>query len=329
MKKIKTFSIKRWNRLVEKRYPILYNDLNNMGKLRLILGVGRSGTSWLAKSLSYTETPIRYVHEAYPHVRTKYLTNNEGDPLAMPFTNTLADNHPFLLINKMLCSDYFTSKFFLKGYYERKMPRSNRDFQVVIHKEVHALLASKALLDKLSCPVVFITRNPVYVIDSLLSYKDISTPIWRNEQKFIKNEAFLFNYFNDNKHEILRALKAFPDDGIKRKNVIIGKSLTVAVINSYLKSLGKSYNNAKHVKYENLCYNTYDLIQQLADFFSISFGQSALNSLTNTLTDDGTGNHTSIQKNSFNQPHREFKVLSYQENQEVVNVLNACGLYEY
>lgn len=328
MKKIRTTSINRWNKLIKKRYPDLYNDQGNSEKLRLILGVGRSGTSWLGKTLSHTETPIRYVHEAYPHMRTKFITNTKGDPQALPFMHTLTEKHPYLAINKMLCSNYLAYDFFLDGYMNRKLPRSDENFQVVIHKIVHGLLASKALLSSLSCPTVIVTRNPIYVIDSLLAYQDISTPIWRKEQELMHNDTFLNLYFPDNKNKILHYLNKYPDNGSSRRKVIIGKSLSVALLNSFLKQLGEQYPYTCTVSYEELCKKPSVVFSEIADFFNLKFHEESKHFLNSTMEMDDSNNHNSIFRDTKKQIGRPYKSLSINESETIEHVLNDCGLFK-
>lgn len=329
MKKIKISDKKKWATKFKKRHSDIYDEIGSINKLRLILGVGRSGTTWLGNVLASSETPLRYVQEAFPHMRTKYIAEKTNDPLALPYIKNLSANHPFIIINKALSSKSLNENFFLEDYYKRKMPRADKNYDVVIHKEVHALLAAEGFINSLNCPVITISRNPVYVIDSLMAYQDLTSPIWRNEQKYIKDDVFLDEFFPFNKQEIKHCIDSYPDDGRTYLNVIVGKAITVAVINKYLQSLAERYHTVKHVTYEDLCTNTENIFAELANFFSISFKETAQQFLKSTQEGNEINIHSSIFKDTKEQANRVFKSITTKEEKIIKDVLNRCRLYEY
>ncbi len=320
-------SIKKWHREFKRVHPEMYNYEGDPQKLRLILGPGRSGTSWLARTLEHTETPIRYVHEVLPHLHPKYLASKRFDKTAIECHELLNDVHPLVRIYKITTYPDIKHSLFISDYFEKKIGRNDSNFEFVLHKEVHALLATEGLINNLKCPIVLITRNPIYVVDSLLTYKDVSVPLWRNESKYITNSIFLGRFFLDNKDKIIKNITKYPDDGVNRTNVIIAKTLTIAVINRMLQRLAEKYNNVKHIYYEDLIQDPIKLFAETAEFLNLDFKEQAKAYLKKTLkAKDEEFDHTSIYRDTRRQLNRPFKGI-YEDEVEIVNaVLKECDL---
>jgi len=216
---------------------------------------------------------------------------------------------------------------FLPNYYERKIRRNDSNFEFVLHKEVHALLATEGLIKALKCPIVLITRNPIYVLDSLLTYKDISVPLWRNEAKYITQSNFLSRFFPDKKGEIIENITKYPDDGVNRTSVIVAKTLTIAIINRMLQTLADKYNNVKHIYYEDLILDPITLFSESAKFFNLDFNEKAKAYLKKTLkAKDEEFDHTSIYRNTCKQRNRPFIGIYEDEVELVSGVLKECDL---
>ncbi len=64
----------RWERRFKKRHPGLAQCPSDRSRLRLVLGLGRSGTTWLSRLLAATPTPLRFFSEPLPHFVPPILT---------------------------------------------------------------------------------------------------------------------------------------------------------------------------------------------------------------------------------------------------------------
>ena len=133
-------------------------------RLRLILGVGRSGTTWTARVLGQTCTPTRLIQEPLFWMRPRLHLAAGYDHTAIPMASRLASQHRLLAAYRELTAD--TNVILRAGV--RQLDRNDDDWQVCIVKEVHALLASEAIVHAFGLPTVLVVRDPVATADSIL-----------------------------------------------------------------------------------------------------------------------------------------------------------------
>ena len=316
-----------WHRDFARAHAELYHCAGDAAKLRLILGVGRGGTSWLARALAATETPIRYVHEVLPHLSPRYCSSRDLDPTAADYLRALDDEHSLVRIYRMTTCPSLPENLFVPGYYPRKIRRDDTRFELVLHKEVHALLATEGLVGNLGCPTVVVTRNPVYVVDSLFAYQDIAVPIWRHEFGYVQKPDFLERFAPGKSNYILRAMQRFRDDGADRTSVIVGKALTVGVINRMFEAIALGCGSMMHVAYEDLVVAPVERIAGIAQFLGLAFGTAARQALSETLhAADAAFDPMSIRRDTQGQLRRPFRSLSSEEGKLTADVLSGCGL---
>jgi len=302
----------KWHKRFDRIHNIGSEPEYQTDKLRLILGNGRSGTSWLARILSKTETPLRYFHEFITYTHPRYYFSKKNDYSAVPYSEELSDNSLLLKLYRASTLKNISLERFIKRP-ELKIGRKDENYKYVLHKEVHSLLATEALVKKLNCPTIVITRNPIYNIDSLFNYQKISSIIWRNEAEYIQEPHFLQKFVPEKKDLLVKLLKKYQDDGKNRLNTVISKILTVATINQMLIKISEEYENVLHVQYDNLCITPEEHFSECARFFNFKFENSEKNELASTLTSEGNNNPMSIKKDTKTQFDREFYFLKADE----------------
>lgn len=270
---------------------------------------------------------MRYVHEALPHMRQKYRPSAGGDPNAMPYSSELSADHPLVSIARILTVPDLPEDMFLSKYADRKVPRNDKDFQVVLHKEVHALLASEGLVKELRCPTLVITRDPIYSVDSLLSYQGLESPYLRHESVYIQETTFLWNAFSCDAHAVFEYLQRFPDDGVHRQNVETAKVLTAAIINAVLSRLADRFSNVMRVRYEDLILDPVARFNEIAVFFGLEFGPHAQRQLEKTLSSrNEEAVHYSIFRDTRKQLNRPLKWITEDSIERIRAVLEECRL---
>lgn len=332
--KLKLFYLKqtqteaKWHRAFETSFRMPSNGDATAQNLRLVLGAGRSGTSWLARTLASTESPIRYCHEFLTYVRPKYFFSKKNDYTATPYFPELAAFDPLVKLYKYTTLQNVDWEKLMPKYSSRQIHRDDADFKFVLHKEVHALLATEGLLSQLKCPAIVITRNPIYNVDSLFNYQPLSSIIWRNEAEYIKDPLFLERFVPENKKILTGILEKYPDDGKNRTNVIISKIVTVASINKMLRTISAEYDNIMHIEYENLCKQPKKLFKECADFLEFEFGTQAQNNLDRTLIAKEKSNPMSICRDSQSQADRKLYFLSPEEVDLARKIITECDLVE-
>jgi len=313
----------KWHRQCRRLDALLTNAPDCPSTLRLVLGVGRSGTSWLSQVLAKTPKPIRFFQEPLSHLRPEILFSEHYDHTAIRYQPSLPEKHPLIYAYRALTiRDHDLSTLGV-----RKHPlRDDQEWQYCLVKEVHSLLAAEALLDRLRCPTVFITRDPIYVVDSLLSFRGLHAPIWRNEYGYIADAAFLARYFPDSGNVIQRY--CVNDNTLaSREQLILSKILTVAVINRMLQILAKDLDFVCHIRYEELCRIPDELFPKAAGFLSLEMNAQTFDWLDSTQRAiEGENDPYSVFRDTTRQVTRPLRFLSNAEAEDMRNVLAECSL---
>ncbi|MEA3353488.1 MAG: hypothetical protein U9Q33_06715 [Campylobacterota bacterium] len=315
-----------WFNDFKKLHEKSIQDKIDISKLRLILGVGRSGTSWLSKMLAECDENIRYFNEFLPHVKPTVRYSLENDYTAVDYKDVINEKDTIFTSYKYLTTDKFNKDLLDSNFIKRKLAKDCENPDIVLVKEVHSLLMSEGLLKKINTASITITRNSIYVLDSFLSYKEIHNPLWKNETNYIiSNEEFQKKYKINNK--TINNLIKYRDDGKIRKNAIISKCLTIAIINKMLKQLGNDLPSCMHITYENLTQNPLEYFKKMSLHLDMSFGENAEKELENSQKGIvNTKDPMSIQRDTKKQASREYRNLSPDEVAMLEVFLQECEL---
>lgn len=302
-----------------------YNYKNfNISKLRFVFGVGRSGTTWLSSTLANTNTPIHFFNEPMNPFIHPMPFWNIGDKNALSYKKKLSSKHPliclynFISINNIDWNNYFPVENFIF---------SNVNPQVILVKEVHALLATEAVLKYFKSPTVFITRNPIYVVDSLLSFMNIQCSIWRTENFFIRNSNFLNIYNFSNRDKLLKYLRIYRDTPSSRESVVIGKAIVVGIINKMFTLLNSNYPNTMLLNYDKLCENPERIFQETSVFFNIAYDDKMKSYIErSTKGNYKDKNPYSVLRNTKSQINRKYKFITDDEAKKIKDIFHECNL---
>ena len=321
VKFLKTVSRWWWNKnFLRKNRDLMKHD-DNLQKYRLVLGVGRSGTTWLSCVLSETPTPIRFFMEPFYPLRPRVSFSVSGDQTAIEYTPRLQDQHPLSnIFRSLLTPQHDWHSMGLSG----NLIRNDNDWQVCIIKEVHSLLAAEAMLKFLKCPTVFLLRDPLYIIDSLFARDGLKTTYLCNESKYVNNPSFLKRFSPDPTKDISMILKESVSNDKKRERIIIDKVLTVSLIQSMFRVLSSEFQYAQIIEYESLCQSPELYFRSIASFLSLDWSESIEQYLLKTLRSalHQRKNDYPIFLDTINQIGRPFKFLSKEEVLLCRRVLN-------
>jgi hypothetical protein len=323
----KTFQcLKTW--LWKKKFSAVFNRSDrenlNIEGLRLIIGPGRSGTSWLSKVLAKTSSPITFLNEPLHPFRIKLTYGGKGDHTAVKYSKSLTLQSPLIKLYSLLLSH--------RDNWIQHLPadiviRSDNKAKYTLIKEVHSLLATEALLNYFNCRTILITRNPVYVVDSLLSIEGLRTALWRAESKHVIDPEFMEGFNFSNKNKIIETLEKFQDSPDNRKGVIISKTVTIAMTNKMLKILAQRYANAVHITYEDLCSDPVERFKTLASFLNLERGSDFDNLLNDSFKKKSFSEDPySIFRNTNEQLTRPLKFLKEEEVKLAIDTLTTCDL---
>ena len=313
----------------EQKFMRIHSDFslcqNETERLRLVIGVGRSGTTWVSRVLSETDTPIRFIMEGVYAIKPWLRFSEFTDRTAIGYTSGFEGPHVLSTAYKA----FLGSSEKLKKYgMEKILFRNDPGWKYCLDKEIHGLLATEALLSELGGRCLFLIRNPVYVIDSLFARDGIESIYLINESNALRDQYFLDRFLKDQKKEIKRVLDHFYSYDNKRMETIIKRAMTVGAIQIMLQTLSKENPNTMVFKYEQICEKPEELFPKIFHFFSFNFGANAKEFLKTTLEVNAEREKADYEifRNTARQIKREYMFITEEEGLICSNALTDCGI---
>ncbi len=294
---------RRWQRAFGAAYSFMNNSAPEPGRLRLILGVGRSGTSWVSQVLFKTTMRCRCFLEPLFHIAPPLPIHKKGDHTAVGYEE-LSPGHPLICAWQLLAHRKFG------GPGMATLERDDADWEICLVKEVHALLGMEALLRLWQTPAVFILRDPVYVIDSLFAAQTLQTIYLDHEVEAVRQHAFL-ERFAPGRQTAVERLFADAARREPRQRIILGKALCVQMLQEMFSVLAAEFPCAKALRYDQLCAAPRESFQSLAGALAIPWDNAMDSYLAKTTEADATSSDPySIMRNTADQNDRPFRFLS-------------------
>ena len=259
--------------------------------LRLILGLGRSGTTWLSSAIGQTETPIRFSMEGLLAFRPKVRLSRFKDRGAAPYVSSIDENHP---LAKFYASVAAEDLEVTQACMEGPIVRNDRDPHCTIVKEVHALLATEALVEHIQCPTVIITRDPLRIIDSLFARDGVQSHYLNREtEQFLggrivskkgwrrtipasrrpANTELLARYFEGREDQVHRVAAFVRAQSDLRTRTVLAKIVTAGLMSDMLQQIAAESSHCRHVTYRQLCQQPLETVWSVADDFNIDCGE--------------------------------------------------------
>lgn len=297
------------NRYVDNVYDIFWHlrnkkhthiDPENLKKLRLVLGIGRSGTTWIVNTLARTKTPIRCFEEPLHHIRPKI------NPLAA-HDHTCTDS---LIQKKRLIESYkiLTLKQIPSELRGRFFTRDDNNFEYILTKEVHSLFSCYHVAKETTAPVLFIKRKIATIVDSLFNAQGIKTTYLQDEFNILKNSFFIDNEFKSQKKEIISIIRDINRTKEFKRNKILSTTLTIYLLQNYFNKISNKLSNAIVMDYEDIVKDPnyhFDLISKHFEFKYTTDSYNFKNSKENDPCKD-----YSISRDSSQLVSRKNKYLS-------------------
>jgi hypothetical protein len=315
---------REWRKAFRRAHPGLSEHTGEPERIRLILGPGRSGTSWLSSVLSRSSTPLRFVSEPLHPFRPKLPYSSTYDHTAVPYRPSIEEDSPLVRVYMALTS---RDDSLSRALPEETLRRDDKSFSVCLIKEVHSLLATEALVKTLRCPVIFLTRDPVYVVDSLMSFRGLNAPIWRDEANYVRERLFLSRFFGDEGEMIKEAYRRNDRELNRRTRAITEKVLTVAIINKMLHILSNDTDIVHHIEYEELCRKPSETVARAAEILSLEVSGEMVAYLGRTQRKkEGDVGPYSVFRETSKQPTRRLRFVAAEEAKEARGSLRQLGL---
>jgi hypothetical protein len=274
-------------------------------KLRLVLGLGRSGTTWVTNTLVKSKTPLRYFEEPLFHINPKLKFNTPPDHTAIDFSEYFPENHPLVRVYRIFCHRGINLHYLPRQFVKRNDVR----FEIVLVKEVHGLLGTEALAKKLNIPILVITRNILSIVDSLINAQAIDTPYLLNEYQHVKENRFL-NYYFPGKNKVLQnTFKHIDSVADKEDRLLLEKLITSFLITKMFEKISQNTKNVLLKTYEDLCEKPNENYAQIADFFSIDYNKDDYIFSRKDSGRDEEKDHYSLVRNTQHQLYKPHSAI--------------------
>ena len=304
----------RWRKAFRAAHPCLEQSAAEPERLRLVLGVGRSGTSWVGQVLSKAAMRCRCFSEPLFHLKPPLPFHKKADHTAVGYED-LSPEHPLLCAWQLLANRQFG------GPDVQGLERNDSDWEICLVKEVHALLGSEGLLRLWKVPTVFILRDPVYIADSLFAAQTLRTIYLEHEAWAVRQKAFL-DRFVPGRQAAVERLFAEAAGMDERQRIILGKVMCIHLLDEMFLARAAEFPCARALRYEDLCAAPHEAFPALAAALSIPWDAAMAAYLARTTEGDANSDDPySVMRHTARQKDRPFKFLSAAEVASCRNAL--------
>lgn len=290
------------------------------GVLRLVLGVGRSGTSWVSQVLGKTPRPCRFFSEPLFHIEPRLPFHREGDHTATRYEKEISSGHPLAAAYRLLLAAK------LKPLTAPALERNDSNWEICLVKEVHALLGTEGLLRLWNIPVIFLLRDPIYIIDSLFAAQTLQTIYLDHESRLVQEENFL-ERFVPSRRAAVQKLLGETSSRPERQKIVLQKLICAQLLQNMFSVLAAELPSCRALRYEEVCQHPRESFREMAQFLSLPWDDSMNPHLDATMRDaPAPSDPYSIVRNTAAQTKRALKFLSDEEAalcQETLNILGA------
>lgn len=245
-------------------------------KLRLILGVGRSGTTWIVNTLAQTKTPICCYEEPLYAINPPLVLSRYYDYTAIGYSReSNGDLERLLYAYQILCSD--CESIFFEDMKKKKTLRNDNNCKYYLIKEVHALMATEFLVKNLSCPVLLIQREIITLIDSIMDHTGIELNYFRSEFESLQETKFLEDFFPHKMEIIVDIIGEIEQETDARKKSIYMKALVAYLFQEMFEIINIKYGNVMLVKYDDLIKDRDEYFSKISKFFKFEYQENSFN----------------------------------------------------
>lgn len=280
-----------------------------------ILGVGRSGTTWLGDLVSLTKSPIKYLDEPFPKLKKDILLKSfpfkYKVPWFLPFDCTNQQLSEFL---KVLSKFQDSNDVFRGNFLNHTLKKDDESFSNLLIKDVHQLgVYPRALANMPNTRIVIITRDTKRVVDSLFNTFGMDNNYLMSEydylKKRIRKNKSSGNIYID---AAIRSLSLEAISYFKKIHLFENKpkklALIIHVISQSLILWANDDKRVLHVTHENLCLDIYKQIKHIYSHIELDYDSSILNMVKEKTTGSEHGSFDTS-KNSLAVLNQKYRVL--------------------
>jgi hypothetical protein len=314
--------------LWQQRYNRLYSPRAGLRgdpeALRLLLGPRSAGLDWLAALLGRSAPRIRYYNEPLRRYTPPLLLSNGPDRCAIGFSKTLPERHPLLRVLRMLVEP---DNVWATERMSNRVPQARYEPDVCLVKETRGLLAAEPLLRGFGSPAVLLVVEPLSTVDQILHSDGLQSGYLEREEATVLRPAFVARFMPRDSRQVLAAARTVRSLPHPRERRILGRVLTVGLINRMFRMLDARYPCATAVSLRQLSHSPRDLARLVVGLLGEGWRDSAEIQVAEACTSvAGRGlEHGQVPVAGLNEPLR---FLTVREALTGRDMLAECGLAE-
>lgn len=295
--------------------------------LRLVLGIGRSGTSWAFRTLATSNTPMHAWLEPMHRMSPEPRMSRVGEFSSSPFITQLTDRHPLRLLMQAFASGFEPDAA------AKAEVRHDAQAEAVLLKEVHALLAMPAFLadPRLDVEAVVMLRDPVTVADSVFDAQGLETRYLIGETRHCESPWFLEQLLTPGQFTQVRSTQRqlYATNAESRETRVLQFVLTAALIQRLLSQTAERLPHVIAVEYDELCGAPHRTFEAMARHLNLRWESASIAEVARTTTGRdlaASQNPYSIVRDTTAQLDRPMRFLSPEEARAAREMLEECGL---
>lgn len=290
-------------------------------RLRLVLGLGRSGTTWTHSVLSHCGEMRAYA-EPLHYLRPRLRISDSPDRAASGFVDQLPPAHPLLRAYTDLCADRPPRVSDIK----RTMTQAAERPEAVLVKEVHALLATPGLLKATQARAIIITRDPLRIADSIFACQGLDSPYLHHEFAAC-NDSRLLSWIGGPAQTAQRLAVWEQIDSIAQAQDrrVLSVVWAAAIVQRVLiEAAHRMPERVALISYEQANANPAATFRLAADHLGLTFGKAAEDFCNQTRSRDESQNPYSV----FRDPAQEasWRFITPAQREKAIALLSQGGL---
>lgn len=290
-------------------------------RLRLVLGLGRSGTTWTHSVLSRCGD-LRAYAEPLHYLRPKLHISDSPDRAACGFLDQLGSSHPLLRAYRDLSAD----RPVMMSEPRRAMTLAADQPDTVLIKEVHALLATPGLLKATQAKAIVITRDPLRVADSIFACQGIASPYLHHEFDACRDSRLLSwiggPALTAERLAIWEQIDAIAQPEDRRiLSAIWAGAITQRVL---METAHRMPDRVAVISYEQADADPATTFKRAADHLGLSFGPAAMDYCNQTRCRDESQDPYSVFRDAGREP--TWRVINQAQREQAIALLSQGGL---
>lgn len=291
-------------------------------RLRLLLGLGRSGTSWTLEVLARCDGKVRALSEPLHHLRPPITISDSPDRVACNYAERLPARHALLRAYADLSADRLPTIHRPSGALLCNAEQPER----VLIKEVHALLATPAILHATRAKAVVLTRDPLRVVDSIFNCQGYESPYLHHEFSACGDSHLLSRIGTPT--QTMRRLSLWREiDGNRdaQQRRMIAAVWAAAIVQRLLQvTAEQSPGRVMAIAYEQAIGDPQAVFAQAAEHLGLQFGDAARGFCEQTQSRDESQDPYSIYRARASQP--DWRVLTDAQRAILTAILEEAEL---